>query len=76
MNEYSIVPRPHAERSFVMVLGGPKDPTKKNTQRSLLRYYKVQSSLPMNGGNETHDNYVGTARRMPVNEASRAIHRN
>ena len=66
MKERSIVLRPHAEwGSFVMVLGGPKDLTKRNTHRSLLRYsIKCNQNIPMKGGNETHDNYVGTARQM------------
>ena len=59
MQKHPMVPRPHAEWSFVMVLGGPRGMTKKNTQRSLLQY-KVQSSLPMNRGTETHDKYMDT----------------
>ena len=78
MKGRSIVLRPDAEwGSFVMVLGGPKDLTKRNTYCSLLRYsIKCNQNIPMKGGNGTHDNYVGAARRMPVNEASRPMHRN
>ena len=53
-----------------MVFGEPEDLFKKNTQSAVLRYStKCDQSLLMNGGSETYDKYVCTARRrMPVND--------